>query len=1420
MISPILLRLKEFCASSAIAAMLLVTLGLTSAAFGAHVTPSEGVTLWRDWMSVLERSEYDRPDATPYIRRDPSQTSGPRLYLMTDRVVEQTSESTAQFQTGDYRMVLADGATDDVDGDVDNYTDLFEDTNKFADRNDPVKIPKDDKGTRLPIDAIMIPLADGSWMGISDKALTAPTPAVIVSASPGAIVRATAAPASNFNRPAAFTNYSALGYYYFETSGSRYQYPLSLYQLRQDYHYPQDCNALESSIVPGVYKVEFSTIQNTPYGKMTASVDHRLVPDGTLTIGMKKPTWLLRSLTTSATVTSKPVAQPWVGGKLKFDPYLPLTLNWDNLYSAGLASPADNIDIWFEDDTGFRFSYAYRVSGAISTKAIDDLKSAAVNWYGDVKSFVGQSASGHIVMQYKRYANGQATADLSTVTLQIPVEMYVSYASWRKAWWPSLAENDPRSDPGADFDGDGYTNQQEYDLGYDPTTKAIGIAVFTPTLTSTTATIGGNLTLDPLVTDGSTAVYESGVVYSATNQTPQIDGPDVTQVISVDMYHPTADLTDLQEGTQYWYQAYVIYGDGTVLYSSPVATFTTPRPPPITLPTMGATTLTGVTGSSATLGSSVVSDGGSSLLTYGVVYAPTAVNPNPHLGDFGAVNLVPISVTADGFIGTANGLAEGTSYSFNAYATNSLGTTYTTPVVTFTTLTRPTVTSSGATNITATSVTLGGNVTSTGGAALSARGVVYSLTNANPTTADSLKLAAGTSTGAFTVNVASLKAGKLYYYRAYATNIVGTAYSTPTATFTTALTLPTVTLNSPASTDLTGTTVTLGGNVTLDGGTAITQRGVVYSIYADPVLGLADSVIAAPPPTTGAFTVPVTGLTPGTTYYFKAYAKNSLGTSYSAFASFKTQAAPTVTTPLSAGITSVVAWLSGNVTSDGGLAITERGVVYSITAINANPLIGGTGVTKVTSAGTTGQFWVSTLALPLPGGTAYSFKAYATNASGTIYTTPVATFTTLIPPTVMTPTSVGITMTTATLGGDVTLGGDTAITERGVVCSATNGDPLIGGVGVTQLTATGTTGVFTVNFTGLTAATSYSFKAYAINSGGTTYTTPVATFTTLTPPVLTTPTIADLIGTTVTLGATVADSGTALAITESGVVFSISSRNSNPLVGGTDVIQWTGGGTAIGLPFSFNATGLQTNTGYSFKAYAISSVGTGYSPVVTFTTATTPTLNSPTVASLTARSALVGGTVTSDGRAPITERGVIYYLPGNSSPWIGGSGVSQKTVTGTVGLFTVTITGLTPTTQYYFKGYATNSAGTTYSSPYAFFTTLPATTLLGASSMQWVPVPTRNTSKVAFQTTATNQAANVPVFAYTKTIDEQFDTSLNLTIEVSTDAVSWVDASAPTAGWLVDLSSPTITAQWNPTTSPPARAFFRVSRAPASSSAQ
>src|SRR5579871_3211454 len=80
-------------------------------------------------------------------------------------------------------------------------------------------------------------------------------------------------------------------------------------------------------------------------------------------------------------------------------------------------------------------------------------------------------------------------------------------------------------------------------------------------------------------------------------------------------------------------------------------------------------------------------------------------------------------------------------------------------------------------DVTSTSAQSGGVVSSIGGAAVTANGVVYSSTSQTPTLPD-LKVAAATisSSYAFVANLTGLTANTTYYIRAYATNEFGTGY--------------------------------------------------------------------------------------------------------------------------------------------------------------------------------------------------------------------------------------------------------------------------------------------------------------------------------------------------------------------------------------------------------------------------------------------------------------------------------------------------------------------------------------------------------------------------------------------------------------------------------------------------------------------
>ncbi|GAB6011813.1 pectinesterase family protein [Viscerimonas tarda] len=102
--------------------------------------------------------------------------------------------------------------------------------------------------------------------------------------------------------------------------------------------------------------------------------------------------------------------------------------------------------------------------------------------------------------------------------------------------------------------------------------------------------------------------------------------------------------------------------------------------------------------------------------------------------------------------------------------------------------------------------------------------------------------------------------------------------------------------------------------------------------------------------------------------------------------------------------------------------------------------------------------------------------------------------------------------------------------------------------------------------------------------------------------------------------------------------------------------------------------------------------------------------------------ALAGGSVTNDGGAPVTARGMVWNTSAN--PTID----HFKTIDGDgAGIFESTLTGLAAGTKYYARAYATNKAGTSYGAEINFTTlaelVVPAVQTLATSNL-------RNTSVV------------------------------------------------------------------------------------------
>jgi uncharacterized protein (TIGR02145 family) len=198
----------------------------------------------------------------------------------------------------------------------------------------------------------------------------------------------------------------------------------------------------------------------------------------------------------------------------------------------------------------------------------------------------------------------------------------------------------------------------------------------------------------------------------------------------------------------------------------------------------------------------------------------------------------------------------------------------------------PNVSTSPVSNINQNTATSGGNVTSNGGGTITTRGVCWGTTS-KPTIALSTKTNDGNGSGIFISNITGLTSGTKYYVRAYASNSAGTAYGSEIS-FTTPSTVVIPTVSTAGLTCKTYTTYESGGNVTSNGGAAVTARGVCWSTSPSPTVAL--STKTSDGTGTGTFSSSITGLTLYAYYYVRAYATNSAGTAYGNEFSFCTPA--------------------------------------------------------------------------------------------------------------------------------------------------------------------------------------------------------------------------------------------------------------------------------------------------------------------------------------------------------------------------------------------------------------------------------------------------------------------------------------------------------------------------------------------------
>lgn len=439
---------------------------------------------------------------------------------------------------------------------------------------------------------------------------------------------------------------------------------------------------------------------------------------------------------------------------------------------------------------------------------------------------------------------------------------------------------------------------------------------------------------------------------------------------------------------------------------------------------------------------------------------------------------------------------------------------------------------------------------------------------------------------------------------------------------------------------VTQTGVSTGGNVTSDGGATVTQRGVVYGTSTGPTTGKATFITSGTG--TGSYTVSLAGLlTQGTTYYVRAFAINSVGTSYGNEVSFSTLSAPAITTQ------------PASQTSATGGSATFTVVATGNPAVTYQWRKDGADVSGATSA---------TLSLSnVQSGSAGTFTVVVTNSAGTA-TSSAATLT-------VTPLATGPTITTQPASVAVAQG---TASSFSVVAAGTapftyqwrkDGVALSGAMSAT------------LAFSSVQSANAGDYTVVVTNSAGSA-TSVAATLTVNVPPSILTQPLAQ----SVTAGANVS-----LTVTASGT---------SPLT-----YQWRKDGAAIaGATNSvFSVGNVQTGDAGSFSVVVTNSVGSVNSNAAALTVTSVPVppafTAQPQGQNVTAGSS-VALTVTMGGTSPFT-----YQWRKDGTALAGATGA------------TLTLTNVQSANAGDYTVVVTNSAGSATSAAATLTVNLPPSIL-------------------------------------------------------------------------------------------------------------
>ncbi len=518
-------------------------------------------------------------------------------------------------------------------------------------------------------------------------------------------------------------------------------------------------------------------------------------------------------------------------------------------------------------------------------------------------------------------------------------------------------------------------------------------------------------------------------------------------------------------------------------------------------------------------------------------------------------------------------------------------------------------------------------------------------------------------------------------------------------------TLPTTTTGTASG--ISQTAATLAGAITATGCGTVTAYGVEYSTTNNFTTG---TQVSGSNLSGGSFSVSLSGLTAGTTYYYKSYAVTAAGTAYGAQQSFNTVS---LNPALSVSALSGFGTVCINTTA-GPSSFTITGTNLTAAAVTVAALDGYSYST--TSNGT----YTATLSLSQAGGnfsqqvfvrfTPTAVQSYNGNISvaggGISSAVLVAASGSGIntTATVVTGASSGISGTAATLAGSITATGCGATSAYGIEYSINNG--FANGTGTRVASSNLASGNFTASLSGLNAATTYYYKAYATNSGGTSYGNQQSFTTSAPPPAQLTVSSLTSFGNVCvgTIGGPYSFTITGANLTNglitigplNGFTFSQTATGSyNDIIG----ILQTGGTQTITVFVRFLPTAIQTYsglipiTGGGATATSVAATGVGVN--------TPPSVVTGAASGITTSSATVASSFGTGGCAALSGYGIEYSTVNG---FANGTGTRVAATTNANANYQVTLSGLQQGTTYYYKAYVTTAGAINYGAQQSFTT--------------------------------------------------------------------------------------------------------------------